>query len=84
MLWPSVDHVTPLSRGGADDATNLQLVHYGCNQAKGSSAHPAFPEHARRRILDAMVVEARRDVGLRERLERHLKEDQEVLERLAR
>ena len=33
---PSIDHVVPLSRGGTDDATNLQAAHLRCNEMKGA------------------------------------------------
>lgn len=31
----TVDHIIPVSRGGTDDITNLQLAHRDCNQARG-------------------------------------------------
>lgn len=31
---PSIDHITPLSRGGEHDLANVQLAHYRCNLAK--------------------------------------------------
>lgn len=33
---PSIDHIVPVSRGGTNDLTNLQLTHYDCNVAKGN------------------------------------------------
>jgi hypothetical protein len=33
---PSVDHVIPWSRGGANEAHNLQLMHLRCNVIKGT------------------------------------------------
>jgi hypothetical protein len=33
----SVDHRTPLSRGGTDTLTNVQLAHLSCNWAKGNA-----------------------------------------------
>src|SRR5690625_189169 len=33
--FPSIDHVIPLSRGGSDLKTNIQLAHLRCNIAKG-------------------------------------------------
>jgi 5-methylcytosine-specific restriction endonuclease McrA len=35
-LSPSLDHVVPLTRGGAHDPSNVQLAHLGCNTAKGN------------------------------------------------
>lgn len=34
----TVDHVVPLSKGGADDESNWQLLCRACNQAKGNTA----------------------------------------------
>lgn len=41
LRWPdprsaSLDHVVPLSRGGADDESNLRLAHLDCNAARGA------------------------------------------------
>lgn len=33
-LKPSIDHITPLSKGGKHDWFNVQLAHYGCNSRK--------------------------------------------------
>lgn len=40
LRWPnprsaSVDHVVPVSAGGADTDDNLRATHWGCNEAKG-------------------------------------------------
>lgn len=35
-LSPSLDHVIPLSRGGAHDPANVRLAHLRCNTAKGN------------------------------------------------
>lgn len=32
----TVDHITPLSRGGQDELDNLRLVHWDCNRAKSN------------------------------------------------
>lgn len=32
----SIDHVTPISRGGTDTKDNIKLAHYGCNSRKGN------------------------------------------------
>lgn len=40
-MSPSVDHIDPLSRGGAEhDPANLRLAHYGCNSRKGNRENP--------------------------------------------
>lgn len=36
-LSPSLDHVVPLSKGGAHDPDNVQLAHLRCNVAKGAT-----------------------------------------------
>lgn len=33
----TIDHYTPLSRGGGDDPDNLRLAHRICNSAKGDT-----------------------------------------------
>lgn len=33
---PSIDHVIPVSEGGDDTKTNVQLAHFGCNSGKGA------------------------------------------------
>lgn len=35
LLDSHIDHVFPLSEGGEDDPSNLQLVHMNCNLRKG-------------------------------------------------
>lgn len=37
-LSPSVDHILPLSKGGAHVQDNLQWTHLACNLSKGASA----------------------------------------------
>jgi 5-methylcytosine-specific restriction endonuclease McrA len=41
LAGTQVDHIIPVSRGGADDAWNLQLLYGRCNRAKGSELTPA-------------------------------------------
>jgi len=36
-----VDHVVPLSRGGLDVESNMQLVHSNCNLRKGRGPEPS-------------------------------------------
>jgi 5-methylcytosine-specific restriction endonuclease McrA len=41
VRWPnqaaaSLDHIIPISRGGTDEAGNLQLAHLRCNLSKGN------------------------------------------------
>jgi 5-methylcytosine-specific restriction endonuclease McrA len=46
----TLDHIVPLSKGGVDALTNLQLMCEPCNQAKGAKVpkkievHPWHPE----------------------------------------
>lgn len=35
-MSPSLDHVVPLSRGGAHTYANTQITHLKCNVAKGA------------------------------------------------
>lgn len=35
-MSPSLDHVVPLTKGGAHDPSNVQLAHLRCNSAKGN------------------------------------------------
>ncbi len=35
---PSIDHIIPLSRGGAHALSNVQSAHLGCNSSKGGRA----------------------------------------------
>lgn len=34
-LYATVDHIIPLSKGGADHISNMTLMHKACNQKKG-------------------------------------------------
>ena len=35
-MGATIDHIVPLSIGGADDETNVQAAHWSCNRAKGA------------------------------------------------
>lgn len=35
-MRPSIDHITPLSKGGTHDPSNVQLSHYRCNLRRGN------------------------------------------------
>lgn len=35
-LSPTVDHIVPLSEGGTNERSNLQLAHFWCNSKKGA------------------------------------------------
>ncbi len=41
---PSIDHIVPLSRGGTDDESNLQLAHGGCNSGKCNRTNEEYRE----------------------------------------
>lgn len=44
----TLEHLVPLSKGGADDITNMALSHYRCNQERGTQARePLFRLPAR-------------------------------------
>jgi 5-methylcytosine-specific restriction endonuclease McrA len=43
----SLDHTLPLSRGGAHDISNLQVLDYQANTAKGSLTVEEFVELCR-------------------------------------
>ncbi|MFJ7998950.1 HNH endonuclease [Streptomyces sp. NPDC096310] len=51
-LSPSIDHVIPLSRGGAHSMANVQSAHLGCNSSKGDG------------LMDDMVIAAARQALL--------------------
>jgi|HubBroStandDraft_4_1064222.scaffolds.fasta_scaffold15185_2 5-methylcytosine-specific restriction endonuclease McrA len=44
------DHVIPRSQGGADDVTNLRLVHRGCNRARGDGVGSQPPSSVPRAL----------------------------------
>ena len=35
-LGPTIDHIIPLSKGGTECKTNVQLAHMACNSSKGN------------------------------------------------
>lgn len=35
---PTIDHIVPLSRGGADESSNVQAAHFLCNSRKGAAS----------------------------------------------
>jgi 5-methylcytosine-specific restriction endonuclease McrA len=37
---PTFDHIRPRTKGGSDEAENLQLAHADCNKRKGDSWNP--------------------------------------------
>jgi hypothetical protein len=39
-LSPSIDHIVPLSLGGADTAPNKRAAHLLCNTSRGATMHP--------------------------------------------
>ncbi|WP_081790466.1 HNH endonuclease [Nocardioides sp. URHA0032] len=42
LMTPSIDHVVPLSRGGSNHPSNLQLAHLLCNLSKGNRIFPSL------------------------------------------
>jgi 5-methylcytosine-specific restriction endonuclease McrA len=43
----SLDHVVPVSRGGADTLANVRLTHLGCNLDRNVSERPAYGQRMR-------------------------------------
>ena len=41
-LYPSIDHVTPVSKGGLHSWQNVRLAHFACNVAKSDAINPDF------------------------------------------
>ena len=37
QLYPTIDHIIPLSKGGGHTWDNVQLAHLGCNSTKGDN-----------------------------------------------
>jgi len=60
-LFPSLDHIVPLSKGGRHEIGNVQLAHLRCNLSKGDSplgsskatAHDRLPHPRIRRQVSA-------------------------------
>lgn len=53
---PSLDHIIPISRGGAPyDRANCQVVHYGCNARKGNR-RVAGPAPASTGVLESRLL----------------------------
>ncbi len=44
----TADHYTPLSKGGANDQSNIVAACYRCNQWKGDEDGPSFEARMRR------------------------------------
>lgn len=49
----NIDHIIPLSRGGANDSTNKQVTCKNCNLLKGMMTHKEFALY--RRSLETMI-----------------------------
>lgn len=48
LAWPhpkskSIDHIVPVSKGGAHEPGNLQAAHLGCNSSKGDQEDWTYP-----------------------------------------
>lgn len=41
--FATLDHLTPLTRGGPDDRSNMMLAHFGCNNYKGRMTLEELP-----------------------------------------
>jgi 5-methylcytosine-specific restriction endonuclease McrA len=44
----TIEHLTPITRGGRHDLDNIDFAHYGCNSSKGART---TEEHMERRKL---------------------------------
>lgn len=54
-LWPSVDHIRPLAKGGVTVSDNLALAHNACNVSKGTKDFSAgVPEWFRSLRVERM------------------------------
>lgn len=50
----SLDHVTPVSKGGSDALSNLRLAHTWCNRKRGNrDVHPAVVRKWEARLVDS-------------------------------
>lgn len=60
-LAASVDHIVPVSAGGSDDPSNLQIAHLCCNLMKhnGDSPTPAYAAARLRWRLQGIPIPAR-------------------------
>ena len=38
-VYPSIDHILPISKGGRDEWSNIRLAHRGCNSKRGNRVH---------------------------------------------
>lgn len=54
LAFPSVDHVTPRSKGGRDDRTNIVAMHLRCNNRK-ADRDPTGCEMIWREVVSARL-----------------------------
>ena len=48
----TIDHIVPVSRGGTNDLSNLQLTHNKCNNVKGNMmGFTWYRKHEKRRFV---------------------------------
>lgn len=43
-LYPSIDHIKPVSKGGLHEWKNVQLAHFLCNSKKSNNISPPIPQ----------------------------------------
>lgn len=53
----TIDHIIPLSKGGADKRHNMQLAHNDCNNKKGNGCHIKGLKNKNKQLLKVSIGE---------------------------